>query len=75
MLLAAAITAAPPVWTNVVDVRDAADLHVRAMSHDEGNRGGKVNGYRPGLAVGPHRSPHAPRAARGDLPVGLKRAS
>jgi len=31
-MLAGGMRAAPPVWTNVVDVRDAADLHVRAMT-------------------------------------------
>jgi dihydroflavonol-4-reductase len=31
-MLTGAMRAAPPVWTNVVDVRDAADLHVRAMT-------------------------------------------
>jgi len=31
-MLTGGMRAAPPVWTNVVDVRDAADLHVRAMT-------------------------------------------
>lgn len=31
-MLAGGMRAAPPVWTNTVDVRDAADLHVRAMT-------------------------------------------
>jgi len=31
-MLTGRMRAAPPVWTNVVDVRDAADLHVRAMT-------------------------------------------
>jgi dihydroflavonol-4-reductase len=31
-MLAGGMRAAPPVWTNVVDVRDAADLHARAMT-------------------------------------------
>ena len=31
-MLAGGMRAAAPVWTNTVDVRDAADLHVRAMT-------------------------------------------
>ncbi|QKW19146.1 aldehyde reductase [Kitasatospora sp. NA04385] len=31
-MLGGALRAAPPVWTNTVDVRDVADLHVRAMT-------------------------------------------
>jgi dihydroflavonol-4-reductase len=31
-MLTGGMRAAPPVWTNVVDVRDAVDLHVRAMT-------------------------------------------
>lgn len=31
-MLGGGMRVAPPVWTNVVDVRDAADLHVRAMT-------------------------------------------
>lgn len=40
MMLDGTMAAAPPVWTNVVDVRDAADLHVRAMTapHAAGQR-------------------------------------
>ena len=39
-MLADGMRAAPPVWTNVVDVRDAADLHIRAMTapHAAGQR-------------------------------------
>jgi dihydroflavonol-4-reductase len=32
MMLNGGMRAAPPMWTQVVDVRDAADLHVRAMT-------------------------------------------
>lgn len=32
LMLAGGMRVAPPVWTQVVDVRDAADLHVRAMT-------------------------------------------
>ena len=31
-LLSGQITAIPPVWINVIDVRDVADLHIRAMT-------------------------------------------
>ena len=31
-MLTGALRAAPPVWTNTVDVRDAADLHIKAMT-------------------------------------------
>ena len=31
-MLTGGMRAAPPAWTNVVDVRDVADLHVRAMT-------------------------------------------
>jgi dihydroflavonol-4-reductase len=31
-MLTGAMRAAPPIWTNAVDVRDAADLHVLAMT-------------------------------------------
>ncbi|WKE68504.1 aldehyde reductase [Streptomyces sp. WP-1] len=31
-MLTGAMRAAPPIWTNTVDVRDAADLHLRAMT-------------------------------------------
>jgi dihydroflavonol-4-reductase len=32
MMLSGGMRVAPPMWTQVVDVRDAADLHVRAMT-------------------------------------------
>jgi dihydroflavonol-4-reductase len=32
MMLAGGMRVAPPVWTQVVDVRDVVDLHVRAMT-------------------------------------------
>ncbi|MFQ3560670.1 NAD-dependent epimerase/dehydratase family protein [Streptomyces gramineus] len=31
-MLTGGMRAAPPIWTNTVDVRDAADLHLRAMT-------------------------------------------
>jgi dihydroflavonol-4-reductase len=31
-MLGGAMKAAPPIWTNTVDVRDAADLHIKAMT-------------------------------------------
>ncbi|WP_240528815.1 hypothetical protein [Streptomyces humi] len=31
-MLTGAMRAAPPIWTNTVDVRDVADLHVKAMT-------------------------------------------
>ncbi|MCI3244263.1 SDR family oxidoreductase [Streptomyces spinosisporus] len=31
-MLTGGMQAAPPIWTNTVDVRDAADLHLRAMT-------------------------------------------
>jgi dihydroflavonol-4-reductase len=39
-MLAGGMRAAPTVRTNVVDVRDAADLHIRAMTapHSAGQR-------------------------------------
>ncbi|GGN92128.1 dihydroflavonol-4-reductase [Streptomyces albiflavescens] len=39
-MLTGGMRAAPPIWTNTVDVRDAADLHLRAMAapHAAGQR-------------------------------------
>jgi dihydroflavonol-4-reductase len=34
-LLSGQLPAAPPMWMNVVDVRDVADLHIRAMTDPE----------------------------------------
>ena len=34
-MLAGQMRSAPPIWTNVVDVRDAADLHLLAMTAPE----------------------------------------
>lgn len=34
-LLSGQLPAAPPMWMNVVDVRDVADLHVRAMTNPD----------------------------------------
>ncbi|MEU1342737.1 aldehyde reductase [Streptomyces sp. NPDC005827] len=31
-MLTGAMRAAPPIWTNTVDVRDVADLHIKAMT-------------------------------------------
>ncbi|MBO1332817.1 aldehyde reductase [Streptomyces sp. VRA16 Mangrove soil] len=34
-MLTGGMRSAPPIWTNTVDVRDAADLHLRAMTAPE----------------------------------------
>ncbi|KAK1177083.1 aldehyde reductase [Streptomyces sp. NBS 14/10] len=79
-MLTGAMRAAPPVWTNTVDVRDAADLHLRAMTAPQaaGERylalaGEPVSFHHIALALRTRLGEAAAKAPTGSAPTWLLR--
>ncbi|MFF5144805.1 SDR family oxidoreductase [Streptomyces sp. NPDC013157] len=79
-MLTGAMRAAPPIWTNTVDVRDAADLHLRAMTAPEaaGQRylalaGEPISFHHIALALRARLGEAAVKAPTGTAPAWLLR--
>ncbi|MEV7975868.1 NAD-dependent epimerase/dehydratase family protein [Streptomyces sp. NPDC086519] len=79
-MLTGGMRAAPPIWTNTVDVRDAADLHLRAMTAPEaaGQRylalaGEPISFHQIALALRARLGEAAAKAPTGSAPAWLLR--
>ncbi|MFF7473686.1 NAD-dependent epimerase/dehydratase family protein [Streptomyces sp. NPDC008092] len=79
-MLTGGMRAAPPIWTNTVDVRDAADLHLRAMTAPQaaGQRylalaGEPISFHHIALALRERLGGAAAKAPTGSAPAWLLR--
>lgn len=79
-MLTGGMRAAPPIWTNTVDVRDAADLHLRAMTAPQaaGQRylalaGEPISFHHIALALRERLGEDAAKAPTGSAPAWLLR--